>query len=397
LKIVFFNRFFHPDTSATSQILSDLAFYLASKGFEIHAVASYNGGDSREEVIHGVHVHRVAPASTHHGLFRRALEYLRYYLGARRAAHRIVEAGDIVVLKTDPPLLAPAMTSLVKARGAKLVVWLQDLFPEVARAYGVPTLQGALYTRIRRARDKALQRADVVVAIAESMARLLAPSRREGIHVIHNWADGATVLPIAASNNPLRNTWGLENKFVIEYSGNFGRVHEFDTIIEAARILQDDPGIIFLMVGRGPRLAATRLNAAQLPNVRFEPHQLREMVPQVLATADVHLAVLRPEFEGLVHPSKLYGIMAAGRPTIFVGSINGECATILEQAQCGLSIQLGNVEALVSAIMSLKADSARREVMGTNARAAFNARFDRSIAVASWRHLFESLGARAEG
>jgi hypothetical protein len=89
VKIVFFNRFFHPDTSATSQILTDLAFHLASRGFEVHAVASYAGDEPLDQVVEGVHVHRVAPASAGpHGLLRRALAYARYYTGARRAARR---------------------------------------------------------------------------------------------------------------------------------------------------------------------------------------------------------------------------------------------------------------------------------------------------------------------
>jgi glycosyltransferase involved in cell wall biosynthesis len=351
VRILFFNRFFHPDTSATSQIVSDLAFHLASKGFEVHAVASFTHGTAREESIRGVCVHRVAIApSNPHGLLRRSVAYAQYFIGARRAAHRLVRPGDIVVLKTDPPLLAPAMAAMVKARNAKLVLWLQDLFPEVAKAYGVPGVKGPIYAAMRNARDRALKRADAIVPIAESMARIVSHAGAGRVHVVHNWADGSAVVPRAPDESSLRNAWRLGDKFVVEYSGNFGRVHEFDTIIQAARILREQSEIIFLMVGRGPRLEDTRVKAAGLPNVRFEEHQPRDLLSDVLAVADVHLSVLRPEFEGLVHPSKLYGIMAAGRPTIFVGSTAGETATMLNDAMCGLAIAIGDGHALAAAI-----------------------------------------------
>jgi glycosyltransferase involved in cell wall biosynthesis len=395
VRIVFFNRFFYPDTSATSQILSDLAFHLASKGFEVHAVTSYSDGASCQETIHGAHVHRVSPASTGtHGLFRRALAYARYYVGARRAAKRLVQAGDIVVLKTDPPLLAPAMAGMVKTRGAKLVLWLQDLFPEVAKAHNVPGLKGPVYSGIRRARDAALERADAIVVIAESMASKLPPKSHGRVAVVHNWADGNAVAPRPVHGNPLRSAWGLAGKFVVVYSGNFGRVHEFATILGAAHILRAETDIVFLMVGRGPRLEDTRRRAANLPNIQFRPHQPRELLPEALAMADVHLSVLRPEFEGLVHPSKLYGIMAAGRPTVFVGSANGESAVMLRESKCGLSVPTGDSQALALAIVSLRDDPERARAMGKNARDAFDAQFDRAIAFASWERILASLGAR---
>jgi glycosyltransferase involved in cell wall biosynthesis len=399
VKIVFFNRFFYPDTSATSQILSDLAFHLASAGFTVHVVTSAVDGDSREEMISGVCVHRVAKASTGpHGLIHRAFAYARYYMGAKTLARRLVQAGDVVVIKTDPPLLAQAMAKQVTSRGAKLVLWLQDLFPEVAKAYGVPGLQGWLHTWLQRSRNRTLARADAVVPIADSMARRLGHALDESrTHVIHNWADGSAISPPSASAETVRDAWGLRERFVVEYSGNFGRVHEFDTILDAARILQAESGIAFVMVGRGPRLADAQRKAEDLSNVSFEDHQPRDMLPKVLATADVHLSVLRPEFEGLVHPSKMYGILAAGKPTIFVGDAKGESARMLAEADCGLSVESGDAAGLARAIRLMRDEPARTDAMGRNARRAFDEKFDRGIAFARWVALLQSLGARPHG
>ena len=388
VKLVFVNRYFHPDHSATSQILGDLAFHLASAGNDIHVVTSRIADSATGHADGGnVTVHRVADSITGpHSLFRRASAYLNYYLGARSAAMRLVSRGDVVVLKTDPPLLSSAVAHLAKARGAKVIVWLQDIFPEVAKEYGIPGMGGPTGAFLRHMRNRSLAVADAVVAIGDGMAqriRAMGCVEPERVQVIHNWADGRAITPLDGASNPLRREWNLEDKFVVVYSGNLGRVHEFDTMLAAAARLRDRRDILFLVIGRGPRLAEVQARVARddLANVRFEPHQDRARLAQSLGVADVHVSVLRPEFEGLVHPSKLYGIMAAGRPTIFVGSVTGETARILAESGCGLSAKTGDSEALAAAILRLRDDPAGRRATGERARQAFEAKYDMHIAL----------------
>lgn len=396
MRIVFFNRFFYPDISATSQMLSDLAFHLAER-VEVHVVTSASKGSAALETVRRVTIHRVAPAASGpHSLARRAWDYLRYYIGARAALRRIVRPGDIVVAKTDPPLLSVALGPLAKAKGASLVVWLQDLFPEVAAQYGIPAIGGALGGRLRKGRDASLSLADAVVAIGERMAaRLLqsgcvAPGR---LRVIHNWADGRALVPLGSAPNELRARWGLQDKFVVGYSGNLGRVHEFDTLLGAAARLRSEAGIAFLIVGAGPRLAQVRERAAagNLANVRFEPLQERDCLPQSLAAADVHVSILQPQFEGLVVPSKLYGIMAVGRPSIFIGDLAGETAGILRAADAGVSVARGDADGLAHAILRLRDSPLERGRLGANARNAFEAKYEMRKALAQWDSLLKEI------
>lgn len=398
MKLIFFNRFFFPDTSATSQIVSDLAFHLASAGHEVHVVTSrVPGGDATLEELRGVHIHRVAKAiHGPHGLLRRATAYLHFYRGAREAARRLVQTGDVVVLKTDPPLLSVALGPLVRRRGAKVVAWLQDIFPEVAREYGVPAMGWPLGSVLRHARNRSLREADQVVVIGHRMAQRLARDEnipRKSVQVIHNWADGEAIRPLEPAANALRRAWKLEPYFVVGYSGNLGRVHEFDTILDAAARLKADSGIRFLIIGRGPRLPEVKARAERegLPNVRFEEHQERGALAESLGAADVHLSVLKPGFEGLVHPSKLYGIMAAGRPTVFIGAPTGETASILADTQAGLTVQSGDAQGLASALLSLRDHPDVRERMGESARRAFEERFSMSIAIQKWESLLKTL------
>jgi glycosyltransferase involved in cell wall biosynthesis len=400
MKLVFFNRFFLPDPSATSQMLSDLALHLAAAGEEVHVVTSrVPGGEAREEMIGGVCVHRVADAvAGPHGLARRALAYFDYYRGARAAARRIVQAGDVVIAKTDPPLLSAAVAAIAKRRDARVVAWMQDLFPEVAQAYGIPGFRGPLGAALRRIRDRSLERSDAVVAIGEDMAKRIeslgrVPAQR--LHVIHNWADGRAIVPVETGANRLRREWGLAGKFVVGYSGNLGRVHEFDTLFDAAALLGDRDDVRFIVIGGGPRLAQARARAARgrLANVRFEPLLPRESLAQSLGAVDVHISILRPEFEGLVHPSKLYGILAAGRPTVFIGSVTGETARILRESRSGLAIATGDARRLADALLALKDDPQARAAMGECARRTFEAQYDMPIALAKWRSLVGVQGS----
>lgn len=401
MKIVFFNRFFFPDTSATSQILSDLAFHLAGQGADVHVVTSkVPGGSAARESIRGVTVHRVTQAiEGPHGLARRALAYLGYYRGARAKARELLAAGDIAVLKTDPPLLSSLVGPIAHRRGARVIAWMQDIFPEVAREYGVPGMKGPLFAMFRRMRNASLAAADTVVAIGEGMASRLAA---EGIPaakltVIHNWADASAIRPIPRELNALRRAWGLDGRFVVGYSGNLGRVHEFDTLLDAAKKLAPRDDIRFVIVGRGPRLEEVQARAFResIDNVAFHPHQERATLAESLGVADVHVCVLEPRFDSLVLPSKLYGIMAAARPILFVGDPQGESARIVADAGCGQAVRTGDSDALAGAIAGLAGDPQRCAGLGRDGRAAFEARYTMEKALGTWRETLAASGYKS--
>ena len=212
--------------------------------------------------------------------------------------------------------------------------------------------------------------------------------------MIHNWADGEAIQPVDRDANTLRRQWDLGGDFVVGYSGNLGRVHEFETMLDAAALLKDDRAIRFVIIGRGPRLQEVRARAERegIANMRFEPHQDRDMLGQSLGVADVHLSVLQSGFEGLVHPSKLYGIMAAGRPTIFIGDARGETAAILSATGSGIAVKSGDSAGLVAAIKFMRDQEETRLEMGRAARRAFDERFAMPIALRKWRAVLASLG-----
>src|SRR5579863_398040 len=197
-RLIFVNRFFFPDHSATSQILSDLAFHLAGAGHEVHVVTSrQNYDDPRaalpdRAIINGVRVHRLA--STQFGrdtLLGRSIDYVSFYRSARQRLTELVRQGDIVVVKTDPPLLSVVAMPSAQRNGARLVNWLQDIYPETAEVLNVPFMRGPVAASLAALRNRSLRQAEATVVAGELMAqrvaKLGAPAGR--IHVIANWCN----------------------------------------------------------------------------------------------------------------------------------------------------------------------------------------------------------------
>ena len=401
-RLLFVNRYAYPDHSATSQMMSDLASRLSGAGFDVVLIASRQCYDNPGAALPAqgmsgrVAIHRVWTSRFGRGwLIGRAFDYLSFYLTAAVAVLRTARRGDIVVVKTDPPMLSVVIGPLARMRGAVVVNWLQDVFPEVAVALGVSGFGGAFGKIARRLRDRSLRRAAMNVAIGDGMAKRLEaqglPSDR--IVVIPNWADGETIRPLAHADNPLRQEWGLAGKFVVAYSGNLGRAHEFQTLLDAAEQLRAEPDIAFLFIGGGHGRAELEAEpkVRRLANVRCLPYQPRQHLCQSLGVADVHWISLRPELEGLIVPSKIYGVLAAGKPTLMVGESDGEIGRLLHRYDCGISVPVGAGARLADAILRLRDANDEREGMGCRARAAFDANFTPAHAFWAWERLLAEL------
>ena len=398
LKIFFVNRYFFPDHSATSQLLTDLAFHLAAKGHTVHIVTSRQRYDDSAaglrafEVCNDVMIHRVWTSRFgRRNLFGRALDYLTFYFTAAATLWRLASKDALIVAKTDPPLVSIIAAWAARRREAVLINWLQDLFPEVAERLGVKSLKGFVGRIVRRLRDDSLRTARLNVVVGERMAAELRSLgiREHAVSVVHNWADGNGIRPLGARVNSLKQRWGLNEKFVIGYSGNMGRAHEFETALAAAAVLKHEEEYVFLFCGGGNKREwiEKQVRARRLENVVLKPYQPREALAQSLGVADVHLISLLPGLEGLIVPSKFYGIAAAGRPSIFIGDPDGDISRILSRYRIGMTVRPGNVDGLVGAIRGLRGDPEKRSAMGAHARAIFELEFDKRIAMRRWETL----------
>jgi colanic acid biosynthesis glycosyl transferase WcaI len=393
-KIIFINRFFYPDQSATSLMLTDLAFSLAEEGYKVHVIASratIAGADrltDLEDAARGVAIHRVGGPARSAGLMSRFVSFLSFYWSAAFLLRAHADEGAIVVAMTDPPLLSVWASWLLRSRRVRLINWLQDIYPEIAIRLNVRLVRGPVGAILTWLRDRSLRRAHVNVVLGAGMARAIESRGAPSVRVIPNWADDRSIRPVARDANPLRRAWGFGDAFVFGYSGNLGRAHEFDTVLAAAEHFRGRADLRLLFVGGGYRVAALKdaLRARGLEHLAvFMPYRDTSELSNALSVADAHWLSLRSECEGLIVPSKFYGIAAAGRPVIAITDRRGEIATLVEAFQCGAVVEPGNGAALAGLLEAMIAERALREKWGRNARAMIESDFSRARAVAKWR------------
>jgi colanic acid biosynthesis glycosyl transferase WcaI len=396
-RLFFVNRYFHPDHSATSQMLSDLAFALARDGEDVVVVASrqlYEHPDARlptRDAIKGVTVRRAGTTRFGRaGLVGRALDYLSFHLTAGATLFRLARKGDVVVTLTDPPLMSVTTGVVARLKRLTAVNWLQDLYPEVAFRSGVRIADRRFGVLLRKVRNQSLRSASLNVVIGEQMAHRLEREAvpLERIRTIGNWCDDGEIVP-STRGNWLREEWRLGDKFIVGYSGNLGTAHEADTLLEAAEILRDRADICFLIIGGGSRLAKlqSEVSARKLQNFVFRPYQTRDQLPVTLTLPDVHWLSLRAEFEGLILPSKLYGIAAAGRPMIFIGSETGELARLIRTYGCGFAMAPNDGRRFAEAIIELRERPALRSEMGQKARSLIETSYSMTLSIGKWKSL----------
>jgi colanic acid biosynthesis glycosyl transferase WcaI len=407
-RVIFINRYFFPDESATSQMLSDLAFGLSSQGSNVTVIASRQRYDDagahlpKHETRDGVDIHRVWTTSFgRHSLAGRFIDYMTFYVAAAWALLRMARVHDIIVAMTDPPMLSAIAAPIALWRGAKLVNWVQDLFPEIAEAIGLDRRQlpHFVYDFLRRVRNSSLRCAAANVAIGAQMKkRLVAQSvAAERIAVIGNWIDAELVKPVPPAKNSLRREWGLDGEFVVGYSGNLGRAHDYRTILEAIRLLGakriGDANIKWLLVGRGAlyEAFASEISKEALQSVVFKPYQPRELLTESLSAFDVHLVSLRPELEGLIVPSKIYGIAAAGRPAIFIGDKDGELARLIQGRGLGYVTAQGDGAGLAALVLAIARDQRLRHSISARARKVCEQEFTKKMALERWGSLLSGF------
>jgi colanic acid biosynthesis glycosyl transferase WcaI len=406
--VCFFNRSYYPDRGATGQLLTELAEDLVREfGWRVTVIAgpALNGGEElaaeprrsilRQEIHNGVEIIRTSGTtrSTEH-FGSRALNYLSYFASALVAALR-VDRPDIVVALTDPPIVGLAALLAASRSGARFVFLCQDIFPEVARLLEDfhSSVVDALLDRINRF---LLGRADRVVAIGETMRQRLIDKGAdpEKVRVIHNWADCAAIVP-GPKDNAFARATGLADRFVVMHSGNVGLAQGLDMLLDAAARLHDCAGLVVAIIGRGTRRRAleARVRTEGLENVRFIDSQPKDGLRDSFATADLFIVSLKQGLAGYIVPSKIYGILAAGRPYVAAVEEESEVAALTRKHESGLLVPPGDPDALAARIRELYRDTVLRERLGENARRA-SLDFDRRGQVQAYAELFQEVTAR---
>jgi colanic acid biosynthesis glycosyl transferase WcaI len=400
MRICFFNRSYWPDQAATGQLLTELAQDLVARhacvvtvvvGRPLNAAQAGAGGLGlvRREEHNGVRILRANGTALRPRRFiGRVANYLSYAASATLAGLDIGRP-DVVVSLTDPPIIGLVARWAARRAGARFVFVCEDIFPEVASLledFHNPAVN-RLLDRINR---YLLRDADAIVALGDRMQQRLVDEKGadpDRVHVIHNWADCDAIQP-GEKDNAFSRAHGLTDRFVVMHSGNIGLSQNLDVLIEAAERLRAKERLVVAIVGDGARRAPLERAAAArgLANVRFFPYQPRALLHDSFAAADAFLISLKPGLEGYIVPSKLYGILAAGRPYVAAVDPSCEVAQLAAAHHCGVAVTPGDPDALAGAIARLYDDPAAARTMGERARAVAW-RFDRRAAVAAYYDL----------
>ena len=404
--IAFFNRCYYPDTTATGQLLTELCEGLVHDhgcrvtvvaGFPMRSVSGTRPSRQhalvRRDLHNGVVLLRARGTQFLKTRFSgRAMNYMTYFFAACLAGLRL-ERPDVVVALTDPPIIGLAALLVARRSGAPFVMAFQDIFPEVAEILKVS--RSKMLNRILQHVTCFLVRnASVNVALGDTMRQRLVEGKgaaTERTIVIPNWANCDAITPTAKRNAFSINA-GLSECFVVMHSGNIGLSQDLVVLIQAASRLRGIPDIQVVFVGDGVERASLedQVDKLGLPNVRFLPYQPKASLRDSFASADVFVISLKKGLAGYIVPSKLYGILAAGRPYVAAVEETTEVAAVTRKYECGLLASPGNAEDLAEKILTLYRDRALAERLGANGRSAA-AEYDRPIQVKAYYDLFQGL------
>ncbi len=394
-RLLVLNQYYWPGVEATAHLLTELCEALADE-FDVRVVTGILHGhenEPRRAERNGVEIVRVPSTSFERSkLAARATNYLSYLSRALAQALR-GPRPDVVMCMTDPPMVGDVALVVARRFRAPLLVISEDVFPEIAlelKRLENPVLIGLLRGLV----GLYLKRADRIVAIGETMRRRLEEkgARPERLTVIPNWVDTNAITP-----RPRDNAWArkkrLDGGFVVMHSGNVGHAQNLDGLVRAATFLRDLDDLLVLIVGFGARYEELVGLAKRLETdaVRFLPYQPREALPESLSSADVHVVGLGSGLSGYVVPSRLYGILSAGRPVIVAADADSETAQVVESVGCGVVIPPGRPELLADAIRDLHRRRDELDELGARGRAYVVAEADRAVAIGRYRELLREL------
>jgi glycosyltransferase involved in cell wall biosynthesis len=392
MKVFLVNRYFWPDESATSQLLTDLAEDLGAAGHEVHVITSrqlYNRPRARlpkQQTWQGIRIHRLETSCFGRRLFwGRLVDIVTFHLALRYLNHIPVKP-DVWFAMTDPPLIANTVVQLSRALGGRVVHHVDDVYPDLAMAMGSLPQQGLVSSLLDRSVKRGLRNCDLVIALGECMAGVLKAKgvSEDRLAVAPPWADGRRLQPLDHADNEFRRELGIPgDDLVVMYSGNMGQGHRFETVLEAARSLAPEENVHFVFIGDGAkkRQIETFRATHNLNNVQMLPYQPRERLGQTLAAGDVHLISLDAKVQGFIVPSKLAGILAVGRPAVFLGSGQNSVAAAILRGQCGCVIPEGEVGQLIRTIRDWGKSPEQRRRLGLSGRKLFEREFDRAVVV----------------
>lgn len=410
MHVLILSHYWPPEIGASSHLTYELGETLVRLGNRVTVVTGmpsynmkalppqYEGRFRMEESMGGMRVLRIATGSVHaRSRLRRGLEHL--LVGPLYAWRALDAETDVDVVYTVSPPLTMGVAAWIAARrfGTRCCLGVQDLFPQNAIDLGL--LSNRWVISAFEALERFVYRVAGAVTVHSEGNKVHVVARGKSadeVHSLPNWVDTEAIQP-APRLNAFRQEAGVGDEFVVSFAGTMGWSQGLDVVVESARILNNEPGLVFLMIGDGAERAQLEQRARGLANLRFLPMQPKEKYASVLAASDACLVTLRPEVATPVVPSKLLTIMAAGRPVLASVPLGGDAPEIVRQSDCGLVVPPGDPIALAEAIRKLKQNPELARAQSERGRAFAEQRFSRPACVREFESVFRKIAKQPVG
>ena len=389
---------YYPEKTSTGYLLTRLAEGLASSGpvGVLCAQPSYEQRGLRappRENVNGVGIVRVRhPGFDRAKILGRLLNVIVVTLRMFVRALRELRRGDVSIVVTNPPLLPIAIYAAAALRRVPVVLLVHDVYPEAAILAGVLRENGILARIWAIANGWLFRRVDSIVVLGRDALNLVASRVPDGsarVHIIPNWADTDEVSPSAATDNPLLHALQLQDRFVLGYAGNMGRVHDIEMLIDAARHLQIEvPDAHVLFVGNGAKDSVIKsATKANVGNVTLVGPMDRSEQSVFLNACHVAIMAFTPGMAGVGVPSRLYNVLAAGRPLVAAVDAESEPALVIREEDVGVQVPPGDARAFADAVKRMRSDPSYLEAAGARARRAAIERFGFPKVLAAYTEL----------
>jgi glycosyltransferase involved in cell wall biosynthesis len=402
-RILVFSELYYPEESATGYFMTKIAEGL-SPDFSVMAICAQPTYSMRgmrapaRETHNGVNIRRY-PSTTFNKdkIILRLLNIFSICFSSFFMAIRFIRSSDLILVVTNPPLLPFVIWLASKFKGAKFVLRIDDVYPDMLNVAGMLKTGSFTYRVFEKINSWVYRGAEQIVVLGRDMRSLvlkkLGNQGHDRVHIIPNWGEIDRISPCPREHNPLLKELRLEDKFVVQYAGNMGYSHDIESLVEAAKILSENPRIHFLFIGSGVKRKwlEEQIKTYRLTNVTLLDRRPSSDLNNVLNAADIAVLALVKGMLGISVPSRAYNIMAAGKPIIALGDENSELALIIQEKKVGWIVPPGEVSVFVNAILEAESNPERLRAMGRCARLLVEKEYSREHVVGLYKSLFDRM------
>jgi glycosyltransferase involved in cell wall biosynthesis len=404
LNVCILSELYFPEVTVPAPILTSISEGLASRAHVkvICSQPTYSARGIRaphREVRNGVHITRVSSTTLDKDVFiYRIINFVTISLSIFFTSLRQINRGDIVLVVTNPPLLPFFTVAVCKLKRAKSILLIHDMYPEVLILTGM-IKPNSLLSRFGYKITSSLYRScDSLVVIGRDMeclaARKLGQSNNK-IRIIPNWADVDFITPRDREQNILLKELKLADRFVVQYSGNMGRTHGLEDLYQAAKQLDVQPDIQFLFIGSGAkkRWLEKIMRDDEIKNSTVLLPRSRHDLPDSLNACDIAVIAFNAGMSGVSVPSRMYNVMAAGKPILAVANADSELAMVITEENAGWVVPPGNPNLIVEKILYGRSNPEECREKGLNGRRAVEKKYSFKQVLTAYEQLIEELAA----